>query len=243
MTWAQKNFVFHIIFILNLSRQWAFFWALVCQVGEGRRGKNEEAEEIHIRPNTLRWTVVFTCQEAGGCTGWPLDESVQMRADLFRHALLYHIHGGTPKVFAVALSRIQTRALLLVVMLPVLQGPLQSGRPVWPAVSLAGVGGLASKTAYNPRPCSPSRECAKQHVCFAHGLPTGEQLQFFAQSKHLNWNLSSQQSSKELHKRNLDEVLAWPPLISPRSPLAHPFHWQLPEKGQWEPWSLSTLLS
>lgn len=76
------------------------------------------------------------------------------------------------------------------------------------------------KTAYNPRPCSPSRECAKQHVCFAHGLPTGQQLQFFAQSKHLNWNLSSQQSSKELHRRNLDEVLAWPPLISPCSPLS-----------------------
>lgn len=169
-------------------------------------------------------------QEAGGCTGWPLDESVQRRADLSRHALPCYIHGGTQKMFAMALSRIQTRALLG--MLPVLQGPLQSARPVRPAVALAGVGGLACKTAYNPRPCSPSRECAKQHVCFAHGLPTGQQLQFFAQSKHLNGNLSRQQSSKELHKRNLDEVLAWP---FSHLPTLTPSHWPLHEKVQWEP--------
>lgn len=86
----------------------------------------------------------------------------------------------------------------------------------------------SAKQPYNPRPCSPSSKSARQHVCFAHGLPTGQQLRFFAQFKRLKWNLSTQQGPTESHRRNLDGVLAWP---LPHPPMLTPPHWQQQWKG------------
>lgn len=49
-----------------------------------------------------------------------------------------------------------------------------------------------------------------ESVCLAHGLGTGQQLQFFTQFKHLKWNLRPPQSPTVAPKRNLDGVRAWP---------------------------------
>lgn len=88
--------------------------------GKGR-GKRKKQRRFTSALTFSDWTVVCTRQEADGGTGWPLEESGQMRADLSGHALLCHIHGETQEVFAMALSRIHTRALLPAVMLPVLR--------------------------------------------------------------------------------------------------------------------------
>ena len=86
----------------------------------------------------------------------------------------------------------------------------------------------SAKQPYNPRPCSPSSKSARQHVCFAHILPTGQQIRFCAQFKRLKWNLSTQQGPTGSHRRNLDEVLAWP---LPHPPHTQPSHWQRQWKG------------
>lgn len=103
-------------------------------------------------------------------------------------------------------------------MLPGLQDPLQSLWPVlltWKQASDLVI--YPAKQSYNPHPCSPLSECARQHVCLAHGLPTGQQLSSLF--KHLKWNLSTQQSSTEPHKKNLDGILTLaPPLMSHCNP-------------------------
>lgn len=128
------------------------------QVGEGKRGEERGKKE-------KKWKSALTSSDGTAFFLWgqgrqdPLDNIVCVCVDLSKHVFLYYTHKEAQQIFAMALSKIQARALLM--MFPVLQDPLQY---LWAAVSLAGVGGLSCITALQPSPLFSLKQMC-QTVC------------------------------------------------------------------------------
>lgn len=100
---------------------------------------------MKICPNIFRWDCLFP---VGSGETRPTGQYCLGMCGSFQACFFwYYTHKEAQKIFAMALSKIQARDLLM--MFPVLQDPLQY---LWAAVSLAGFGGLSCITALQPSP-------------------------------------------------------------------------------------------
>lgn len=118
-----------------------------CRVREDKRGEEKGKKERKLK-SALTYSDETVFFLRGLRQARPIGQyCIGMCGPSHKHIFLYYIHKRRQQIFAMALSKTQASALLM--MFPVLQDPLQN---LQPAVSLAGVGSLSCITALQPSP-------------------------------------------------------------------------------------------
>lgn len=125
----------------------------------------------------------------------------------FQAYLKNYRHKGTQQIFAMALSKTSQSSF---------NGAPCASEPSAKSLTYFTSSSWLFVSASQPLPLFSLSASAIQCVCFVHGLPTAQQLQFVAGINPHQWNLNTQQNP---HRRNLDRILI---LESPSSPSLTP---------------------